>query len=443
MDQTYMKERPVLPLLLSMGIPMILSLMVGALYNIIDSIFVASIGENAMTALSLVYPIQNLSHAIAVGFGVGMNALIARRLGEGKHKDANKAASCGLFLSAIHGILATLLGMAVIVPYLKLFTSNKEILSYAIPYFFTVSLFFIVDNLGMAIEKIYQSVGEMMKSMGALLVGCAVNLILDPILIFGPGPLPALGVRGAAIATGLGQLASLLMFALFYKKKSLSIRLSLGDIRPEKTLCKGMYSVGIAATLNLALPSIMLSALNSILVPFSETYVLVLGGYYKLQSLLYQAACGLVLGMRPLMSYNYGAGEYGRMKKIYRYSLMIVALILLSGALACQLAPGFLIGLFTTNGDTVALGIGALHILSIGFLFSTISVVSAGALEALGKGTASLCISLLRYILIILPAAYLLSRFLGADGVWNAFWITEAASAVAAGLIYRSATKRQ
>ena len=192
MDQTYMKEKPVVPLLLSMGIPVIISMIAGALYNIVDSIFVAMISEDAMTAVSLVYPIQNLAHAAGVGFGVGINAMVARRLGEGKTRMANQTASQGVFLSALHGMILTILGMAVIPYFLRMFTSDEVTISYGLTYFCNVFLFSTIDTMGMAYEKVYQSVGKMKISMAAVLIGCVVNIVLDPIFIFGLGPMPEL-----------------------------------------------------------------------------------------------------------------------------------------------------------------------------------------------------------------------------------------------------------
>ena len=299
MDQTYMKEKPVVPLLLSMGIPVIISMIAGALYNIVDSIFVAMISEDAMTAVSLVYPIQNLAHAAGVGFGVGINAMVARRLGEGKTRMANQTASQGVFLSALHGMILTILGMAVIPYFLRMFTSDEVTISYGLTYFYNVFLFSTIDTMGMAYEKVYQSVGKMKISMAAVLIGCGVNIVLDPIFIFGLGPMPELGICGAAWATGIGQTASLLFYLILNHVKPLNVEISLREMRPSKEICGGMYSVGIAATLNMALTSLLLTALNAILAPFSQVYILVLGVYYKLQALLYQGASGVVQGMRP------------------------------------------------------------------------------------------------------------------------------------------------
>lgn len=437
MDQTYMKEKPVVPLLLSMGIPVIISMIAGALYNIVDSIFVAMISEDAMTAVSLVYPIQNLAHAAGVGFGVGINAMVARRLGEGKTRMANQTASQGVFLSALHGMILTILGMAVIPYFLRMFTSDEVTISYGLTYFYNVFLFSTIDTMGMAYEKVYQSVGKMKISMAAVLIGCGVNIVLDPIFIFGLGPMPELGIRGAAWATGIGQTASLLFYLILNHVKPLNVEISLREMRPSKEICGGMYSVGIAATLNMALTSLLLTALNAILAPFSQVYILVLGVYYKLQALLYQGASGVVQGMRPLIGYNYGAGEQERVKKIFRAAFMIVGIIMTAGTLLGELVPDFLMGLFTQTPSTVEIGRTALRIISPGFVMSTVSVIASGAFEGLGMGLKSLKISLMRYAVIIIPIAFVLSRIIGPTGVWHAFWLAELITAVYAGASWK------
>ena len=437
MDQTYMKEKPVVPLLLSMGIPVIISMIAGALYNIVDSIFVAMISEDAMTAVSLVYPIQNLAHAAGVGFGVGINAMVARRLGEGKTRMANQTASQGVFLSALHGMILTILGMAVIPYFLRMFTSDEVTISYGLTYFCNVFLFSTIDTMGMAYEKVYQSVGKMKISMAAVLIGCGVNIVLDPIFIFGLGPMPELGIRGAAWATGIGQTASLLFYLILNHVKPLNVEISLREMRPSKEICGGMYSVGIAATLNMALTSLLLTALNAILAPFSQVYILVLGVYYKLQALLYQGASGVVQGMRPLIGYNYGAGEQERVKKIFRAAFMIVGIIMTAGTLLGELVPDFLMGLFTQTPSTVEIGRTALRLISPGFVMSTVSVITSGAFEGLGMGLKSLKISLMRYAVIIIPIAFVLSRIIGPIGVWHAFWLAELITAVYAGASWK------
>ena len=440
MDQTYMKKQPVLPLLMKMGIPMVISMLVNSLYNIVDSIFVAWISEDAMTALSLVYPIQNLVNAICIVFSVGVNAVIARKLGEGEKEKADLAATQGTLLSFLHGLLLNIICILIMPRFLSMFTDDERLIRYGLQYSNIIFCYAAVIALCLSFEKLFQAVGRMTVSMLCMLVGCIANIILDPLMIFGIGPFPRMGIQGAALATGTGQVLTLIAYLLVYRFSPINVKLSLRYIKPEGRICRDMYSVGIAATLNLALPSLLISALNGILAPFSQLYVLVLGVYYKLQSLLYQTANGLVQGMRPLIAYNYGAKEYKRVRTIYRTALICIVLIMAVGTVLCLLLPQQLMGLFTENADTRRAGGDALRIICFGFVPSVISVVSAGALEGLGKGMPSFLISLLRYTAVIIPAAFILSRFLGAVGVWHAFWISEILTAAAAWFIYRSST---
>lgn len=436
-----MKERPVLPLLMTMGIPMVISMLVNSLYNIVDSIFVAQISEDAMTALSLVFPIQNLVNAICIGFSVGVNAVIARMLGAGENKKANMAATQGTALNFLHGIVLNIICILIMPGFLAMFTDDRKIIRYGLQYSTIIFCYATIISLCLSFEKLFQAVGRMTVSMLCMLLGCVLNIILDPLMIFGIGPFPQLGIEGAAWATGTGQAATLIAYLLVYRFSPINVKISGKYLRPDKRICRDMYSVGIAATLNMALPSLLISALNAILAPFSQLYVLVLGVYYKLQSLLYQTANGLIQGMRPLIAYNYGAGEYKRVKKIYRTTLICIALIMAAGTILCLVMPDALMGLFTKSAGTKEAGASALRIICMGFVPSAVSVVSAGALEGLGKGFPSFLISLLRYTAIIIPAAFLLSRFLGAAGVWHAFWAAELLTAAAAWFIYGKSTK--
>ena len=268
----------------------------------------------------------------------------------------------------------------------------------------------------------------------SLMIGCISNIILDPLLIFGVGIFPEMGIRGAALATGLGQVFTVIVYLIAYKKCSIPVEISRKYLELNRNLDGKLYMVGIPAILNIALPSVLISFLNQILSAFSGSYVVVLGIYYKLQTFLYLPASGIVQGMRPLIGYNYGAGEIQRVKKLFGISVLLNGMIMLAGTIICFTASETLMGMFTENPETVRLGTAALQIISIGFIPSAISVTASGALEGLSKGAQSLVISLLRYIIVIIPAAYLLCHFAGADAVWNAFWICEFITAVVVGI---------
>lgn len=436
MNQSFMKEKPVFPLVLSMALPMTISMLVNALYNIVDSYFVAKISEEAMTALSLVYPVQNIVNAVTVGFGIGINAVIAFYLGAKEEHKANRAASFGMLCNVIHGVLLTVGCIGIMPFFLSMFTKDTTVIQNGLSYSHIVFAFSIPISISISFEKIFQAVGRMKVSMLCMILGCVTNIILDPVFIFGLGPVPALGIQGAAIATGIGQVVTLAGYLIFYATSPIPVKITVKDMRWEKGLAGRLYAIGLPATLNLALPSLQVSVLNRILAAYSASYVLVLGAYYKLQTFLYLTANGVVQGMRPLVGYNYGAGEWKRVQKIFKSALGIIVTVMALGTILCIWMPQNLIGLFTENAETIRIGCRALRIISIGFAVSSVSVTVSGALEGLGKGKESLVLSMLRYILVMLLLAVVFSHFWQADGVWHAFWVTEGIVAVISYFMY-------
>ena len=429
MNDTFMKEKPVGPLLASMALPMVFSMLVNSLYNIVDSFFVAQISEQAMTALSLVYPVQNMINAVAIGFGIGINARVSYHLGAGDKKMADTAATHGFLLSVIHGILMTVISIAVMPAFLRMYTQDETVIRMGLEYSTIVFLFSTVIAISLFFEKLFQAVGRMKVSMIALLVGCISNIILDPFLIWGIGFFPKLGIRGAALATGIGQALTIVVYMAFYILKPIPVRVTPKALRASKETDLSLYAIGVPAILNLALPSFLISFLNSVLAAYSDSYVVILGIYYKLQTFLYLPASGIIQGMRPVIGYNYGAGERERVSRIFQVALALCACIMMIGTVLCLAFASPLMALFTENVRTVAIGAHALRIICVGFLVSAVSVTASGALEGLGKGTASLVISLCRYTVVILPIAVVLCKIMGANGVWHAFWVTEFISA--------------
>lgn len=438
-----MKDRPILPLVLSMSLPMVLSMTVASLYNIVDSYYVARISEDAMTALSLVYPIQNLINAVTIGFSIGANAVISYHLGAQNQEKANAAAAQSLLWNGLHGLVLTLVCIAVMPVFLSLFTQSAAVMDLGVRYSRVAFAFSVFVGVSMSMEKIFQAAGRMVMTMVCMLAGCVCNIVLDPVLIFGYGPFPEMGIEGAALATGIGQVLSLALYFVCNAIRPLPLRLLPSKTMWDGAIARKMYAIGIPATLNLALPSLLISCLNVILAAFSQVFVLVLGVYYKLQTFLYLPANGIVQGMRPIVGYNFGAKEYGRVAKIYRVALLLSAAIMAVGTALCWAIPDQLIGLFSENAETIAAGSTALRLISIGFVISSLSVISSGALEGLGMGGPSLAISLLRYVALILPLAFVLSRFFGASGVWHAFWVTEFLTAGVSFALYRRGTARR
>ena len=294
MNDTFMKTKPVFPLLVSMALPNVISMLVNSLYNIVDSLFVAQINEQAMTALSLVFPIQNFVNAVAIGFGIGINALVALYRGAGDYDRADTAATHGMALSVLHGILCTLAATAIMPGFLARFTADGTIVSMGVTYSTIVFLFATVNMASLAFEKLFQAVGRMKLTMIALISGCVCNILLDPVLIFGLGPVPAMGIAGAALATGIGQAATLVIYLVVYSTTESPVHLRRKALRPDLSLEGRLYAIGVPAILNLALPSMLVTFLNGLLAAFSESYVVVLGIYYKLQTFLYLPASGMM-----------------------------------------------------------------------------------------------------------------------------------------------------
>ncbi len=441
MNEDFMKEKPILPLLTTMALPMVISMLVNSLYNIIDSLFVAKISEDAMTALSLVYPVQNFINAVAIGFGVGINALISFHLGAKEREKANIAATHGFFFSILHGVILTIGSIALIPTFLSRFTTDSNVLKSGVEYANIVFVFSIIIMMNLTFEKVFQSVGRMNVSMIGLMLGCIANIILDPLLIFGIGIFPKMGMRGAALATGIGQLLTLIFYLFAYFLRPISVRISRKYLILDKHLDLKLYGIGIPAILNLALPSLLISFLNGLLAAYDQCYVVVVGIYYKLQTFLYLPANGIIQGMRPLVGFNYGAGEIKRVKKIYHLTLCMNGVIMLLGMIICFTASPYLIGMFTDNATTISVGSNALRIICCGFLISTVSITASGALEGFSKGGQSLIISLLRYILFIIPLAFVLCKAFDPQCVFHAFWITEILTAAIAALLMKSSLR--
>lgn len=419
-------DQPVSSLLLTMSLPMMLSMVVQSLYNIVDSMFVARLGVEALTAVSYVFPLQNLVLSLAVGFGVGINAVIAMNLGQGNQQKANQAATLGMALTALHGILFIVFGLVVSRPFLELFTSDEQIIQWGVQYAVIVFTFSMGYLLQVSMEKIFQSVGEMMITMVLLASGSIINLILDPILIFGLFGFPALGVAGAAIATVIGQTAAFFFYLIAYKKKKLPVQIHLRYLKWNGQIVWKLYYIGIPAAITMALPSILAGALNKLLSAYGDVYVAVMGIYFKLQTFLYMPSNGIIQGLRPIISSNYGAGRYDRMWEAIRRSVLVVTVVMALGTLLCWLMPEQLMRLFDNDAQMLTIGAQALPLMSMGFVVSALGVILCGVMEALGRGMASLTLSLLRQFVLTVPIAWLLSDTLEATGIWLSLPAAEA-----------------
>lgn len=428
----FIQTRPVFSLLVSMSVPMMLSMLIQSLYNIVDSIYVSRLGTGALTAVSLAYPLQNAILSAAVGIGVGISSAISIHLGSNNQEKADKAATLGIALTVLHCILFILAGIFLAEPFLKLFTNDSAVLKDALSYTRIVLCFSFGSLLQITFEKIFQGIGEMRITMYLLIAGCLINIVLDPILIFGLLGFPALGVAGAAIATVIGQIGAFLLYILVYMRKPYAVHIHPRHLVFDRRIIVQIYSVGIPSSIMMLLPSVLISVLNRILASFSDVYVAVLGVYYKLQTFIYMPANGIVQGMRPIIGYNYGAGENARVRTTIRYSLLSAACLMLLGTVLALFLPEQILSLFDADPELMDVGVTALRIICAGFLISTVGLIYSGVFEALGSGPNSLIISLLRQFAVTIPLSLILSRPAGPSGVWIAFPAGELCASAAA-----------
>ncbi len=436
MPENQMGTKPIKKLLWTMAIPPMVSMLIQSLYNVIDSIFVARLGEEALAALSLAFPLQSLTLAFAVGIGIALNALISRALGQKDYKLANKYVSHGLTLSLIHSAIFILVGIFITPIYFSYFTNDPTILDYAITYGGIVTTFAFGQIFHISIEKLFQATGDMMTPMYLLLAGALTNIILDPILIFGINGYLEFGVMGAAMATIIGQLvAGILAFYIFKKKSTvlapkISFKLSMSTVRQ-------LYAIAIPSGLVLAIPSVVVSMLNSLLASFSTSAVAFYGVYYKIQSFIYMPASGVIQGMRPLIGYNFGAKKLERVHHVIRLGFISVSLILFTGSLFFFLFPSEILSLFNASNQMLSIGQDALRILSVAILLSTVGYISTGIFESFGRGDYSLYVTLLRQLLITLPFAYIFAPSLGVHAVWFGYLLGEIIGSIIGIILYK------
>ena len=424
--QNAMKNKPIFPLLMSMSLPVMLSMLIQACYNVIDSLWVAKLGTDALTAVSLAFPLQNIVLSVGVGMGIGIGSLASIHLGSGNREKASQTASTGIILVMIHCVLFVLAGIFVTKPFLQMFTQNQQILDWACDYTQIVLCLSFGELIQMGYEKIFQAAGKMMTTMFLMGSGCIINIVLDPILIFGLLGFPAMGIRGAAYATVIGQVAAMFLYFIVNAKKDIGLSVSLKFVRFDWKLIREIYNVGLPSSLMLTMPSLLTGILNGILVKLGSIYVAILGLYFKLQTFINMPANGVIMGMRPIIGYNYGAREYGRVRKTIRCSMLVVLLITTLGTVISIFFPAEVLTLFDAEPELLTQGVIALQLIGASFLLSTVSLVVCGVFEAMGQGKLSLFLSLLRQFILLIPVGWGLSLFWGARGIWIAFPIAEA-----------------
>ena len=425
MNQNKMAVMPIPKLLFFMSLPAMFSMLIMAMYNIIDSMFVSRLGEDALTAVTLVFPIQMLLVAVSVGTGVGLSSLISRRLGQQRQKEADSAASHGIFLAFCSWLVFALFGLLGSKPFIGAFATSDYLFEAGVQYCMIITIGSLFSLIQVSAEKTMQSTGNMIYPMIGNITGCVTNIILDPIMIFGMFGCPALGVSGAALATVIGQFFGMAvnLFFLFTKKQQVHIHLK--GFRPNMDSIKNIYSVGFPSIVMQAIGSVMNLGMNAILIGFSGAAVAVFGIYFKLQSFIFMPVFGLNQGLMPILGFNFGARNRHRMMHALKLGIISAAIIMGVGLVIFQTMPLTLLSIFDPSEEMITVGVKALRTISLCFLPAAIGIMTGTLFQATNHGFLSLLVSLLRQLILILPLAVILSRIGGLDLVWYSFPLAE------------------
>ena len=441
-QENKMGVMPVKSLIISMSLPMMISMLVQALYNIVDSIFVAQLSEDALTAVTLAFPLQTLMIALGSGTGVGINALLSRSLGEKEFDRANDAANTGILLNAFNYLAFLFIGIFIVKPFITSQTDKAVIAGYGVTYLHYICILSFGLFFQMTFERLLQSTGRTFESMISQITGAVINIILDPLLIFGIGFFPKLGVAGAAIATVFGQSFAACLGLFMNVKRNKEITLSFKGIKsPKADTIKQIYLVGVPSILMMSIGSVMTYLFNKILNTFSSTAVAVFGAYFKLQSFFFLPVFGLNNGMIPVLSYNYGARKKDRIMQALRFSLMFALTIMLLGTAVFEAIPGILLKLFDASDNMIIIGTPALRIIAVHFPIASVCIVLGSVFQAFAKSHYSLVVSLGRQLVVLIPAAWLLSLLGNINYVWFAFPIAEIVSLTITFIYFRRIKK--
>lgn len=416
---------PVRRLLITMSLPMMISMLVQALYNVVDSMFVSYISEYALTAVGLAFPAQNLMISVGVGTGVGVNALLSKSLGEKNFDAANKAAVNGIFLAFCSWAAFALLGGFFSRTFMALQTDVPEIIAYGDTYLTIIAVASVGMMFQICFERLLQSTGKTIYTMLSQGLGAVINLILDPLLIFGLGPFPAMGIAGAALATVIGQCVGALLGLFCNLRRNPEITISFRGFRPHGVTIRKIYAVGVPSIIMSSIGSVMTFGMNKILGAFNSTAVAVFSAYFKLESFIFMPVFGLNNGIVPIIAYNYGARKPDRIRAAAKLGFLYGAAIMAVGVLLFWLIPGRLLGIFNASDYMLEIGIPALRLISLSFLPAAFGIVTSSVCQALSHGVLSLIVSVLRQLVLILPVSWLLGHFVGLSAVWAAFPFAE------------------
>ena len=442
-QENKMGVMPVNRLLITMSVPMMISMLVQALYNVVDSMFVAQLNENALTAVSLVFPIQNLMISVGVGTGVGINALLSRSLGEREYDRANKAANHGVILAILSYLAFAVLGLTMAEFFMKVHTQDPQIVAYGTSYLRICCGLSFGMFLQITFERLLQSTGKTFYTMITQSLGAVINIVLDPIMIFGLFGFPKMEVAGAAVATVAGQIIASIVALCINLKKNHEIHLNLRGFKWSGNIVSGIYAVGVPSIVMSSIGSVMTFGMNKILIAFSSTATAVFGVYFKLQSFVFMPVFGLNNGMVPIVAFNYGAKEKKRITRTIFLSVCYATGIMLLGMLLFQFMPGQLLSIFNASETMKEIGIPALRIISICFIFAGFNIVSSSVFQSMSHGMLSLWVSLVRQLCVLLPVAFVLAKVGGLHAVWWAFPIAEIFALTMCGGFMRYVYKKQ
>lgn len=423
---------PIGRLLLAMSVPMMISFFIQALYNVVDSMFVAKISEDALTAVSIAFPMQNIITAIGVGTGVGVNAMVPRFLGQKRQKDAEKIANVAFFLSFCYCVIFVLVGLFVVGPYYRMQTDVAEIVEDGIEYLTVICVASFGAFFGQNLEKLLVATGKSLCSMVSQAVGAVFNIIFDPLLIFGIGPFPAMGVTGAAVATVLGQILGAVVALILVLTRQKSVKIHFRAMAPDGRSLKDIYSVGIPSIITVGLGSAMSFCLNQILLGFSTTATAAYGIWLKLQNFSFMPVFGLNNGTVPMISYNYGAGRMERVNKTIRLAMEVALGLMCLLLVIFELCPGPLLAMFSATENMLSIGTVALRITCLSLPFGAIALIFSSSFQALGRSRYTLLVNLCRQLLFVVPLAWVLSLTGRLTMVWLAIPLAEALSAAMA-----------
>lgn len=416
---------PVNRLLITMSLPMMISMLVQALYNVVDSVFVSYISEDALAAVGLAFPAQNLMISVAVGTGVGINALLSKSLGEKNYDTANRTAVNGIFLAFCSWVAFAVLGGLFSRTFMELQTPVESIADYGTTYLAIVSVVSVGMMFQICFERLLQSTGKTIYTMISQAVGAIINIIMDPLLIFGIGPFPRMGIAGAAWATVLGQIVGALLGLYCNLRRNPEVSISFRGFRPSGVIIRKIYAVGVPSIIMSSIGSVMTFGMNKILGVFNSTAVAVFSAYFKLESFIFMPVFGLNNGIVPIIAYNYGARKPERISRTVKLGVLYALLIMAVGVALFWIVPRQLLGIFNASEQMLEIGVPALRVISLSFLFAAFGIVTSSVCQALGRGILSLMVSVLRQLVLILPAAWVLGRMFGLSAVWLAFPFAE------------------